>query len=64
MVRIGVIGYGYWGPNIVRNFSTVDGSKVVAVCDAREEVLEKAAKAYPGMRIASSADELIKSPDI
>lgn len=64
MVRIGVIGYGYWGPNIVRNFSTVDGSKVVAVCDAKEEVLKKAAKVYPGIRTTTSVDELIKAPDI
>jgi predicted dehydrogenase len=61
---MGVIGYGYWGPNIVRNFNAVDGSKVVAVCDAREDVLKKAAKAYPGMRVATDADELIKAPDV
>ncbi|MBP1732773.1 MAG: oxidoreductase domain protein [Deltaproteobacteria bacterium] len=64
MIRMGVIGYGYWGPNIVRNFNAVDGSKVVAVCDAREDVLKKAAKAYPGMRVATDADELIKAPDV
>ena len=61
MVRVGVIGYGYWGPNIVRNFSSVDGSKVVAVCDAKEEVLKKAAKAFPGIRTATSADGTINN---
>ena len=64
MIRMGVIGYGYWGPNIVRNFNAVDGSKVVAVCDAREDVLKKAAKAYPGIHVATDADELIKAPDV
>ena len=38
-IRIGVIGYGYWGPNIVRNFNTATGgrSQVVMVCDPRPE---------------------------
>ena len=36
MIRMGVIGYGYWGPNIVRNFNSLEGSKVVAVCDLSE----------------------------
>ena len=33
-VRVGIIGYGYWGPNIVRNLSAIDGCHVVAVCDS------------------------------
>jgi predicted dehydrogenase len=35
MIKIGVIGYGYWGPNLVRNFMEAPGSTVVAVCDLR-----------------------------
>jgi len=42
MVRIGVIGYGYWGPRIVRNFHTADRCKVVAVCDKNPESLRRA----------------------
>ena len=37
MIHIGVIGYGYWGPNIVRNFNSVEGSQVVAICDLIED---------------------------
>lgn len=37
MIGIGVIGYGYWGPNLVRNFAQVAGTRVVAVCDQRAE---------------------------
>ena len=40
MVRIGVIGYGYWGPNLVRNFAESSATEVVAVSDMREERLE------------------------
>jgi len=39
MIGIGVIGYGYWGPNLVRNFSDVPGCRVVAVSDMRSERL-------------------------
>lgn len=37
MVGIGVIGYGSWGPNLVRNFAQVAGARVTAVCDQRAE---------------------------
>src|SRR5262245_11320904 len=39
MIRVGVIGYGYWGPNIVRNFFSIDGFQVHAVCDKNPESL-------------------------
>ena len=39
MIRIGVIGYGYWGPNIVRNFHSTEGARVVAVSDKNTAVL-------------------------
>jgi predicted dehydrogenase len=64
MIRIGVIGYGYWGPNIVRNFNGIDGAKVVAVCDMNPDVLQKAKKAYPAVNTISDPDALLTSPDI
>src|SRR5512135_2442893 len=64
MIRMGVIGYGYWGPNIVRNFNSAEGSKVVAICDVSEEKAKRARKAYQDMQVTTSVDELIKSPDI
>ena len=48
MIRVGVIGYGYWGPNLVRNFAEAPGSQVVAVCDLRRERLVLARSRYPG----------------
>jgi len=64
MIRMGVIGYGYWGPNIVRNFMNTDGVIMAAVCDIQAEAREKAARAWPGIKTYSDCDELIKSADI
>jgi predicted dehydrogenase len=47
MIGVGVIGYGYWGPNLVRNFSEVFGARVVAVSDLRPERLIQAGARYP-----------------
>ena len=47
-IRIGVIGYGYWGPNLVRNFAEVRGCRVVAVSDSRPERRALVAAALPG----------------
>ncbi len=64
MIRVGIIGYGYWGPNILRNFSHVEGSRVVSVCDKNPRALEQLIKAYPSIRATLEADELIESVDI
>ncbi len=64
MLRIGVIGYGYWGPNIVRNFSTADRSQVVMVCDMNQQSLKKVKKVYPQVRVTTDSRELIKDPEV
>ena len=64
MIQVGVIGYGYWGPNIVRNFDSLDGSKVVAVCTLHEGSLNKVKKAYSDLRVTTKSDELICAPDV
>jgi predicted dehydrogenase len=63
-VRVGVIGYGYWGPNIVRNLHGVDDCRVVAVCDKRVDALERASKLYPGVHLTTDFNETLTSPDI
>ena len=64
MIRVGVIGYGYWGPNIVRNLYSVRGAKVVAVCDKVAANLERAAGAYPGLHVTNDSSELMTfNPD-
>ena len=64
MLRIGVIGYGYWGPNIVRNFNTANSSVVTTVCDMSQQNLKKVKKSYPQINVTDKCDELIKSPDV
>jgi predicted dehydrogenase len=64
MLRIGVIGYGYWGPNIVRNFSSATGSEVRMVCDMNQQTLKKVKKAYPQINVTDNIDELIKNPEV
>jgi len=65
MIRIGVIGYGYWGPNLVRNFNIAEGARLTAVCDKSDSALKRVIPIYNGaLRTTTNADELITSPDI
>lgn len=64
MIRFGVIGYGYWGPNIVRNLRSLETVKVVAVCDKNPESQRKAKNAFPEVAVTGDAMELLLSPDI
>jgi len=64
MIRIGVVGYGYWGPNIVRNLRGVDGCEVAAVCDRSPDALKRVAQAYPDMAVTDDVAELMASPKI
>jgi predicted dehydrogenase len=64
MISLGVIGYGYWGPNIVRNFQSLRLGCVKAVADTNPKALEKALKSYPALRVTTHADEILTSPDI
>jgi len=64
MIRIGVIGYGYWGPNVVRNFHGIDYARVVAVCDTNQNALRSIEHAYPEIRTTSDSAELVSSKDI
>lgn len=59
-VRIGLIGYGYWGPNLVRNFSSCPLTEVVAVCDGSPARRAAVGRAYPGLATVASVDELLE----
>ena len=62
MIRFGVIGYGYWGPNVVRNLYSLDGCEVAGVCDRSAAALTRVRRAYPDVAVTDSAMELITSP--
>lgn len=64
MIKVGVIGYGYWGPNLVRNFMLAPGSAVTRVCDLREERLTPLHKQYPGLETCNHSNDLVNDPEI
>ena len=64
MLRFGVIGYGYWGPNIVRNLRSLEGCQVVGVCDQSPAARKRIQSAHPGVLVYSDSKELIGSPDV
>ena len=64
MTGIAVIGYGYWGPNLVRNFSLATSAAVVAVCDQRAERLDTVHKLYPAIATYTNVDEMLVDPAV
>jgi predicted dehydrogenase len=64
MLNMGVVGYGYWGPNIVRNFNMVEGIKVQAVCDSNSSALARVGKIYHDVRTCSNYLDITASSDI
>jgi predicted dehydrogenase len=63
-MNFGVIGYGYWGPNIVRNLIALEGSKVLTIADLSSAARERAQKAHPGIRVTADAMDVILSAEI
>ncbi len=64
MINVGIIGYGYWGPNLVRNFSEVPGARVLAVGDKHADRLALAKSRYPSLEITQNHKVLLKNPAI
>lgn len=62
MVRIGVIGYGYWGPNLVRNFTDIADAEVVAVADLDKEKLALMQRRHPSLKASRHFEELLDDP--
>ena len=64
VVKFGVIGYGYWGPNVVRNLDQYDGSEVVTVCDKSPAARKRIHKTYPHISVVSETTDLVSSTEI
>ena len=64
MIRTGVIGYGYWGPNIVRNLRSLEGCQLAAVCDQSPVALQRVRQAYPDLPVSTNPYDLLTSPQI
>ncbi len=59
MTSIGVVGLGYWGPNLARNFDRLPGCELAWLCDASEGALERFGAGFPGVRTTSSVTDLL-----
>jgi predicted dehydrogenase len=64
VLKCGVIGYGYWGPNVVRNLINSEHSCVLAISDKSAGARKRAEKAHPGVRVVDDAREIINSTEI
>jgi predicted dehydrogenase len=64
MTNIGVIGYGYWGPNLVRNFMEAKGSSVTMVSDMNQKQLDRAKSRYPNIATTTDFNELVTNPNV
>jgi predicted dehydrogenase len=64
MIKVGVIGYGYWGPNLARNLADTDGVEVAAIADGRPERRAAAARRHPGTTLVGDAAELLARDDL
>jgi predicted dehydrogenase len=63
-VNFGVIGYGYWGPNVVRNLTNLEESQVLAIAELSPNARKRAQKAYPGINVTADASDVILSSKI
>ena len=64
MIKIGLIGYGYWGPNLARNFNVNPDLELVAICDQSADRLEKAGRYYPQAKLFDNLDDFYNHTDI
>jgi predicted dehydrogenase len=64
LVRVGVVGLGYWGPNLARNFAEVPGSELAWCCDASEQARNRCLARFPSVRVTSSLEELLADPSV
>lgn len=64
MIKIGVIGYGYWGPNLVRTFAEAQLGTVVAVSDLDPKKLAQVNKRYPAVKTTNDLQDLLRNPEI
>lgn len=64
MIGVGVIGYGYWGPNLVRNFAECPSTRMVMVADRRPARLVEAQRRFPAVQVTDDAATLIAHPEV
>ena len=63
-IKIGVIGCGYWGPNIIRNFSEIDSTDMAYICDLDRSRLQAISKSYPAAKITDNYQDMLADKEI
>jgi predicted dehydrogenase len=64
LIRIGVVGLGYWGPNLARNFAAIAGCELAWCCDASESARARWAPSFPSARFTDNLDDLLNDPEL
>jgi predicted dehydrogenase len=63
-VRIGVVGLGYWGPNLARNFDALPDAELAWLCDESQEAVGRQARRFPSVRTTTSCEDLLADPEL
>ena len=63
-VRVGVVGLGYWGPNLARNFDRLPAARLAWICDGSDEARTRVGAAFPGARACAELDEMLADPEL
>ena len=61
---MGLVGYGYWGPNLVRNFHEIPTAEIAALCDLREDRLAPLARKFPSAKLTTNYEELVRDKSL
>jgi predicted dehydrogenase len=64
MIGVAVVGYGYWGPNLVRNFCETAGARLLCVCDRRKDRLAAVQSRYPSVPVTDDYNDVLGDPNI
>ena len=64
LIKVGVAGLGYWGPNLARNFAAIGGCELAWLCDASQAACEKLARAFPSARVTADLQDLLEDPEL
>jgi predicted dehydrogenase len=63
-ITVGVVGLGYWGPNLARNLAAIPGCSLTWLCDASEPARARLAQAFPGARATADIEQLLADPEL
>jgi predicted dehydrogenase len=64
MVKVAIVGFGYWGKNLVRNFNSIDNCNLAYVCEKNEVLSEKCKKLYPNIEVVNDFEILLKDKSL